>query len=112
MPRLSISMAAAWLAASVPLAANASAQDMPPAASAPAVPGTHRLQTRFDAANTSHDGHLTLAQAQSGGMRMVARHFDAIDLGHKGYVTLDDVRQFTRARRAGRHAQAPAETNQ
>ncbi|WP_428376985.1 hypothetical protein [Lichenicoccus sp.] len=93
-----------------PLARTASAQDTPPAASsaavAPTAPGAHRLQARFDAANTSHDGHLTLSQAQSGGMRMVGRHFDEIDVGHKGYVTLDDVRQFTQAQRAARHGQA------
>ena len=64
------------------------------------------LQQRFDAANTTHDGHLTQAQAR-GHMRMVARNFDAIDTAHKGYVTVDEVRAYARARRAARRVAAP-----
>ena len=64
------------------------------------------LQQRFDLANATHDGHLTLAQAQ-GKMPMVARNYDAIDTAHKGYVTVDEVRAFARARRAARRAAAP-----
>nr|WP_321986006.1 hypothetical protein [uncultured Lichenicoccus sp.] len=67
-----------------------------------------RPQHRFDVANTSDDGHLTLAQAQARGLRMVSRHFDVIDVGHRRYVTLDDVRQFTQARHAARQSQAAA----
>ncbi len=94
-----------WIASAAPFAGAAAAQDTPAAASSP---GPHRLQNRFDAANTSHDGHLTLSQAQAANMRRVARHFDDIDFGHKGYVTLDDIRQFTRARRTARAGQEPA----
>ena len=77
-------------------------------ATPPAGSGSHRLQARFDAANSTHDGHLTLAQAQAGGMRGVVRHFEQIDLGHKGFVTLGDVRQYARGRRAARMSQTPA----
>ena len=92
---------------------KALAQTAPPTG-APAItaPGTagapHRLRDEFAAANTTGDGHLTLAQAQAGGMRMVARNFAAIDADHKGFVTWVDIRAFRKARRAARQ-QAPAQ---
>jgi hypothetical protein len=46
---------------------------------------------RFDTANTSHDGHLTLAQAQAAGLKPVVDHFSAIDVKKRGYVTFNDV---------------------
>jgi hypothetical protein len=96
-----------------------------PAASAPAASATapsattarpHRgrrtLAERFDAANTTHDGKLTLAQARAGHMNAVARDFAQIDKEKHGYVTMDDIRGFQKerreARRAARQAQAPA----
>ncbi|WP_205880381.1 hypothetical protein [Lichenicoccus roseus] len=93
-------LVAACLVAAAPLSA-VFAQDTPPTASSPAL-HAHRLQERFDAANTTHDGHLTLLQAQDGDLRMVANHFDDIDIGHKGYVTLNDVRHYAQVRRAAR----------
>ena len=46
----------------------------------------HRtLQERFDEANVTHDGHLTLEQARSK-MPAVARDFAAIDTDNKGYT--------------------------
>jgi hypothetical protein len=57
---------------------------------------------KFEAANTAHDGRLTLEQAQAGGMRGVARHFAEIDLDHKGYVTLQDIHAWKRAKHAAR----------
>ena len=65
------------------------------------------LRARFAAANTTHDGRLTLAQAEAAGMRNVARNFDTIDVGRKGYVTLADIHAFRRARRAAAAAGAP-----
>jgi hypothetical protein len=50
-----------------------------------------RFIERFNAANTTHDGRLTLAQAQAGGMPIVVQHFDEIDAQHRGYVTLQDI---------------------
>ncbi|MGH7152848.1 MAG: hypothetical protein ACREF3_02880, partial [Acetobacteraceae bacterium] len=58
---------------------------------------------RFEQANTTHDGHLTLDQAKSG-MKSVARHFDAIDKDHRGYVTEVDIHSYYKAMRAAAHA--------
>ena len=46
---------------------------------------------KFYAANTTHDGHLTLAQAKTGGLAVIAGHFDEIDVKRLGYVTLYDI---------------------
>ena len=86
------------------LAQTATSPDTPPASSAAAGGTTHRLRDRFAAANTTHDGRLTQAQAGSAGLRMVAKNFEAIDTDHKGYVTIDQVRDYSRARRAARQA--------
>ena len=84
----------AGMTALVPLAASAQTAPDTTAKSA------HPMLDRFEKANTTHDGHLTQAQAQSGNMPMVAKQFGAIDTDHKGYVTLQDVRQFMQARHA------------
>ena len=69
---------------------------------------THRtLQERFDEANVTHDGHLTMEQARAK-MPAVARDFAAIDTDKKGYVTVDQIKEHTReapaARREARKA--------
>lgn len=46
---------------------------------------------KFYAANTTHDGHLTLAQAKTGGLDPVADHFSDIDVKKRGYVTYYDI---------------------
>ncbi len=77
---------------------------------APAGAGSHlTLHQRFEQANTTHDGHLTLDQAKTG-MKSVARHFDAIDKDHKGYVTEADIHTYYKERRAAHahlHAAEP-----
>ncbi len=83
-----------------------------PAASAPAATPAapparrHRqtMQQRFDAANTTHDGKLTLDQAKAGHMTRVVQHFDAMDTAKKGFVTMDEIRAYGRAQRAARKA--------
>ena len=84
----------------------ATEQTAPATADAPA-PKAHKhrrsMQEHFDAANTTHDGHLTLEQAKEG-FPSVARDFDAIDTTHKGYVTVDDIKAHRKAARAARHA--------
>ncbi|WP_322012025.1 EF-hand domain-containing protein [Paraburkholderia sp. J12] len=60
--------------------------------------GMQKLQARFEAADTNHDGKLTLAEAQAG-MPRVAKNFDQIDTTHKGYVTLNDIEQYLAQRR-------------
>ena len=81
----------------------------PPPNEAPQMaPGGHMSpRAKFEAANTTHDGRLTLEQAQAGGMRGVARHFAEIDADHKGYVTLQDIRAWRRASHAARMAPPP-----
>jgi hypothetical protein len=59
-------------------------------------------EQRFEQANATHDGHLTLEQAKTG-YKTVARHFHDIDTGGKGYVTEDDIRAWHELERAGRH---------
>ena len=81
--------------------------EAPPAgASQPARPArAHRtFQERFDSANTTHDGHLTLEQARAGHMVAVARDFAAIDTTHKGYVTVDDIKAHRHAVRMAKKA--------
>jgi hypothetical protein len=87
------------LAAALPLLPLAGrAQTAPPATTAPTATapddtagGHHKLQQKFNAANTTHDGHLTLAQAKAAGMAEVVTDFSAIDTSNRGYVTLNDV---------------------
>jgi hypothetical protein len=116
MSRMQSLMRAGLLAGSVattPAAAQVAGQDQggsppatvtqPPAsAQAPAPERGQRMIERFQAANTTGDGRLTLAQAQAGNLPMIVRHFDAIDAQHKGYVTLDDIRAYQQQMRATR----------
>lgn len=57
-----------------------------------------QLQSRFAAANTTHDGKLTKDQAAAG-MPRVAQHFDEIDTQKAGYVTLAQIEQFMMSQR-------------
>ena len=93
-----------------------------PAAAAPAqtAPATtpmkakkHRqtLQQRFDAANSTHDGHLTKDQAAAANWPYVTNNFATIDKDRKGYVTVQDIHAFAKARHAAAHHKAtPAST--
>ena len=107
-------------AAPSPSAASPSASSSSgPAVSSQSAPATPRARTqrgrrslteRFEAANTTHDGKLTLAQAKDAHMNAVARDFAQIDKERHGYVTLDDIRAFQKARReARRAARGPAQ---
>lgn len=73
-------------------AASGAAAHTAPAAQTKASPKPHRMtwQERFAAANTTHDGHLTLQQAKAGYFT-ISRHFNEIDADKKGYVTVADV---------------------
>lgn len=66
--------------------------------------GRKTAQQRFEDANTTHDGHLTEAQAQAAHMRGVATHFAEIDSHHRGYITFDEIRSWRAERRAERKA--------
>ena len=87
-------------------------------AAPPATPTTtaaaHRrrtLQERFDEANTTHDGHLTLEQARAK-MPSVARDFAAIDTTNTGYVTIDQIRDHAKQVRTSRRAARAATKTQ
>ena len=62
------------------------------------------MEERFTAANTTHDGKLTLDQATAGHLRAVARDFAMIDKSKKGYVTLDEIKAHQSEQRAARKA--------
>jgi Ca2+-binding EF-hand superfamily protein len=61
---------------------------------------TQMLEQRFNAADTNHDGKLTLAEAQAG-MPRIAQHFGEIDTNHQGYITLDQIKAFVASRAGG-----------
>ncbi len=74
----------------------------------PATPHPRRTQQqRFDEANTTHDGHLTLEQARAGRMNAVVRDFADIDTARRGYVTMDDIKAHRRAVRLAKKAAKP-----
>ncbi len=50
-----------------------------------------KMHDRFNAANTTHDGHLTLAQAKAANLKPVVDHFADIDTAQRGYVTFNQV---------------------
>ena len=83
------------------LALSAQAQTAPPSTAHPHM----TWEQRFQQANTTHDGHLTMEQARAG-YRAVASHFAAIDQGKKGYVTEDDIRAYRKAQHALHHQSA------
>ncbi len=85
-----------------PSVGTPSGETVAPPATAPRA-RRRTLEERFDAANTTHDGHLTAEQARSH-MPAVARDFDQIDTAHVGYVTLDQIRDHNRAAAAARRA--------
>jgi hypothetical protein len=81
---------------------------LPAYAQSPAAVPAHAHLTmaqRFEQANVTHDGHLTLEQAKSG-YKSVARHFAAIDQDKKGYITEDDIHAYYKAQRALHHQAA------
>lgn len=61
------------------------------------------LKQRFERANTTHDGRLTLEQARLG-YKSVAGAFDKIDATGKGFVTIEDIRAWRKAQQVARKA--------
>ncbi len=94
---------AAAAAAPAPVAAPLTAAPAQTAApAAPAAPKKmvgHRqtLKQHFEAANTTHDGHLTKDQATAAKWSYVTKNFDAIDTAKAGYVTSDEISAFAKA---------------
>jgi hypothetical protein len=73
--------------------------------------GRRSAAEHFADANTTHDGRLTLEQANAG-YKSIARSFSQIDVAHHGYVTMDDIKAWRAAKKAARlaakHAAADA----
>lgn len=57
------------------------------------------VETHFDTANTTHDGHLTRAQAEQSGWKRVVKRFDEIDTDHKGWISVDQIHAYNKAHR-------------
>ena len=60
------------------------------------------IEAHFSAANTTHDGHLTKAQAEQSDWTRVSKHFDEIDTDHKGWISVDQIHAFNKAHRKHR----------
>lgn len=99
--------------AGAPQASGVQTPSSTPVAAAPVAPSSQQsvsppyggrrpyretLEQRFSAANTTHDGKLTLDQAKAG-LPYAARHFPDIDKDHHGYVTVEEIRAYAAARR-------------
>jgi len=67
------------------------------------------MKKKFAAANTTHDGHLTLAQAKAAKMRLVVDHFAEIDTQNLGYVTETEIEAW-RLDDMAHHMEAMAKT--
>ncbi len=99
---LAVSLLAFPAAAQAPAAAPAPAVITPTPKAAPVTP-PKTAEQRFDTANSTRDGKLTLAQAKAGKFGAVVKNFDAIDKGHKGYVTKDDLKAYRLANKGKNH---------
>ncbi len=84
--------------AAIPAAAQSPPSVAPPVQSpvppGPARPLARGLVARFNDANATHDGRLTLAQARASHLAWVVRHFAEVDAAGKGYVTLADLQAY------------------
>lgn len=88
-----------------PVLAQSAAPRPAATSAAPATPHPRRtMQQRFDDANTTHDGHLTLEQARAGRMNAVVRDFAETDTARHGYVTMDEIKAHRRAVRLAKKA--------
>jgi hypothetical protein len=106
--RLHLALLLVPLLAAPLLIANGRAQTAPaPVASASTstAPNSGRRSAaqHFADANTTNDGKLTLAQAQTG-YKSIAKSFADIDVNHRGYVTVDDIKAWRAAKKAARQA--------
>jgi hypothetical protein len=79
----------------------------PPPAQPGMAPQGGTFAMKFRDANVTHDGRLTLQQAQDAHMGAIVKHFAAIDRDNKGYVTLQDIHAWHHESQAARMGQAP-----
>ncbi|MEK8030931.1 EF-hand domain-containing protein [Ideonella sp. DXS29W] len=61
-----------------------------------------KLRSRFDAADTSGQGHITRSQAEAAGLGFIARHFDTIDATGHGSISWAQVREYLAERQRSR----------
>jgi hypothetical protein len=108
-PLVLAGLLAGGLAATTVAAQNSSPAPLQPSPAQDAAPGTHPFLDRFNAANTSHDGRLTLQQAQAAHMLWVARNFSALDAQQKGYITVQDIQAYRQQLRATSSGPAPSQ---
>lgn len=66
------------------------------------------IEAHFSAANSTHDGRLTKAQAEQSDWTRVAKHFDEIDTDHKGWISVDQIHAFNKSHRKHRKDAAAA----
>ncbi len=66
------------------------------------------LAEHFEAANTTHDGRLTVDQASRAGWARIVRHFGEIDTGHLGFVTAAQIHAYNVGQRHGRRVASEA----
>jgi hypothetical protein len=105
----SLPMPAAWAADPAPAAAPGPLPDpwvppdaRKPPASAPTQGAALReqverkLRQRFDAADVNGTGAITRAQASAAGLGFVVQHFNEIDAQRTGFVRFEDVKRYLR----------------
>lgn len=63
-----------------------------------------KLIEKFNAADTNHDGKLTLEEAKAG-LPRIAQNFSKIDTAGRGYITVDDIRAARREHGGRAHGQ-------
>jgi hypothetical protein len=61
-----------------------------------------KLRSRFAAADSSGQGHISRAQAEAAGLGYIARHFDAIDSAGHGSVSWAQVQAYLKQRQRSR----------
>ena len=96
-PTRAAALPATMSSAAVPMAPSPSAAPM-------RVRRSGGVAQHFEAANLSHDGHLTRDQAGKADWSRVFRHFDEIDADHRGWVTVEQIHAFNRSHRTRRAA--------
>lgn len=104
----SLAQGAPTQAAMLPTAFPRTSELVPliPGSVSPVTPIKHSsgVEVHFAAANTTHDGHLTKAQAEQSDWTRVVKHFDEIDTDHKGWISVEQIHVFNRTHRGHRKA--------
>lgn len=61
-----------------------------------------KLRSRFEAADSSGQGHVSRVQAEAAGLGFLVRHFDAIDRTGHGTVSWAQVQDYLKQRQRSR----------